>query len=216
MPSPAKKVIPEWYRKQPRYIGGEKTVQNGRQNFTVKTCMPFLDTLTTGYILFTISDIFITEENGAPYYNWASHNFLSFHNFEQLSHYPDIEKEAGDVPKFMNPWIIRTPKNYSCLFLTPMNHDVPFMILPGIVDTDTYANSINFPFILKKEFRGLIPRGTPMAQVIPFKRDTWQMGTHLLSENSGMINEHEESNGFFASEFFDRYKRRNWRQKNYN
>ena len=52
-----------------------------------------------------------------------------------------------------------------------------FTILPGIVDTDTYTNPVNFPFQLNDpSFRGLIPAGTPICQVIPFRRDSWQMG----------------------------------------
>jgi hypothetical protein len=43
-----------------------------------------------------------------------------------------------------------------------------------VVDTDKYFAPINFPFVLNDySFEGLIPAGTPMAQVIPFKRESW-------------------------------------------
>lgn len=58
-------------------------------------------------------------------------------------------KNAG---KFTNKWLIKTPPGYSCLFIKPMNRLEPrFDIIPGVVDTDTYVNVINFPFILNKK-----------------------------------------------------------------
>ena len=33
---------------------------------------------------------------------------------------------------------------------------------------------INFPFFIKEGFTGLIPYGTPIVQIIPFKRDDWK------------------------------------------
>jgi len=48
--------------------------------------------------------------------------------------------------------------------------------MPGIVDTDKYFAPVNFPFVINDpKFEGLIPKGTPIAQVIPFKRDGWKM-----------------------------------------
>jgi hypothetical protein len=31
----------------------------------------------------------------------------------------------------------------------------------------------NIPFFIKEGFSGVIPKGTPIAQVIPFKRESW-------------------------------------------
>jgi hypothetical protein len=50
-----------------------------------------------------------------------------------------------------------------------------FTVLEGFVDTDAYSAPVNFPFVLNDiDFEGLIPAGTPMVQVIPIKRDSWQ------------------------------------------
>ena len=55
-------------------------------------------------------------------------------------------KHAG---KFINKWLIKTPPGYSCLFVKPLNHfETRFEIISGVVDTDTYINTINFPFLL--------------------------------------------------------------------
>jgi hypothetical protein len=90
------------------------------------------------------------------------------------------------------------------------NQSDRFVILEGIVDTDTYTAAVNFPFVLKTptdEF--MIPAGTPIAQVIPFKRDKWK---------SSFSNDKEISNAtttYLNSQFFDRYKRMFWARKSY-
>jgi hypothetical protein len=48
-------------------------------------------------------------------------------------------------------------------------------ILEGIVDTDGYNAAVQFPFIIDEGFEGIIPAGTPIVQVIPFKREDWKM-----------------------------------------
>jgi hypothetical protein len=57
-----------------------------------------------------------------------------------------------------------------------MHRENIFTIMPGVVDTDEYYAPVNFPFVLKDpKFEGLIPQGTPLAQVIPFKRESYKM-----------------------------------------
>ena len=36
--------------------------------------------------------------------------------------------------------------------------------------------------MLKEEFTGIIPKGTPLAQIIPFKRESWSMETDYLAD----------------------------------
>jgi len=48
-PEPVSVNVPEWYKKLEHKIG----------NFTVKGCLPFMDTLTTGYILKTPQDYYV-------------------------------------------------------------------------------------------------------------------------------------------------------------
>ena len=43
----------------------------------------------------------------------------------------------------------------------------------GVIDTDTLNTGSNAPFVLRKNFAGLIPKGTPMFQIFPFKRESW-------------------------------------------
>ncbi len=98
------------------------------------------------------------------------------------------------------------------MFVPPMHRESLFTILPGIVDTDDYYSPVNFPFVVNDpEFEGMIPKGTPIAQVIPFKRESWTMqfgGEKEIKEESKNIKTLE-------TKFFDRYKNMFWHRKEY-
>jgi len=61
-------------------------------------------------------------------------------------------------------------------------------ILPAIVDTDNY-HEVNFPFFFTETEDGdyFIPRGTPIAQVLPFKRDDFEMEMRESTHKEGLI-----------------------------
>jgi hypothetical protein len=149
------------------------------------------------------------EEKGLPktipFYEWPAYEPISFHPHIQAPELPgkNGKHETLYYPKWMNPWSIKTPKGYSVLFTQPMHRESPFTILEGVVDTDTYNAPVNFPFVLNDwGFEGLIPAGTPMAQVIPFKRDSWQM-------EIGDAKDYQEQQKTFLhlkTSFFDSYK----------
>jgi len=217
-PVPAVKKIPEWYKSIPRYTGKEKKPQADNSiDFTIKTCMPVLDAMTAGYLILSAADLYISKGEEGTFYQWANHDLITFHGPNQVVGYPksDSKLNGEKAPKFNNPWLIQTPKNYSCLFISPLHHDLPFTTLAGVVDTDTYFNPVNFPFLPDPDFEGLIPRGTPIAQVIPFKRESWEMSCTNLQESSQFENLFRKVRGTLLSEYFDRYKRYFWAKKEY-
>jgi hypothetical protein len=62
------------------------------------------------------------------------------------------------------------------LFTHPVNRtDLPFTTLTGLVDCDTfYQSSVNFPARWHDMgFNGVLPKGTPVAQCLPVKRESW-------------------------------------------
>lgn len=218
-PTPASKKMPEWYKSISRYIGGEKkppTDSSGTTG-TIKTCMPVLDVITSGYLILSSADVFIQKTDEGRFYNWSSYDLISFHSQIQVTGYPKLKEKMKleSVPKFTNHWIVQTPKGYSSLFVTPFHHDLPFTILPAIVDTDTYFNAINFPFLPDPDFEGLIPKGTPIAQVIPFKRDSWEMSIEHLVDSKDLQNKWLRVRKGLETMFFDRYKRNHWKVKSY-
>lgn len=210
-PVPAKKVIPEWYKNMSSYTkGGKQLTENFQTSGTIKKCIPVFDAITMGYIIPTYVDLSIETRDDAPFYAWPSHDAISFHPIEQAPEHPAMN--GFPYPKWINPWGIKTAPGYSCLFVTPFHRESEFVILPGVVDTDTYSNPVNFPFVLRNpQYEGIIPAGTPLVQVIPFKRENFEMQLGLVEDLAAIT----QVKNKLRSKFFDAYKTIFWSRKNY-
>jgi hypothetical protein len=210
-PQPASKFIPDWYKNMESYIGGEKKPDGtGHIQVTIKKCMPVFDAITAGYIITLPADVYVSIKDEKQYFEWSSLGLVSFHSIEQAPEHPSRKPHA--YPKWNNPWAIKTPKGYSTLFTQPMHRESVFTILPGIVDTDTYTAPVNFPMVINDpNFEGMIPKGTPIAQVIPFKREGWQMEIGSIEE----LKEQRNITQKLQTKFFDRYKQMFWTRKEY-
>jgi hypothetical protein len=210
-PKPASKLVPDWYKNMESYIGKEKKpMGDASTSATIKRCMPVLDAITAGYIIESPADVWVSRKEEEQWFEWSDFGLISFHPIEQAPEHP--ARKPFPYPKWNNPWAITTPKGYSTLFIQPMHRESIFTILPGVVDTDTYTASVNFPFVINDPtFEGLIPKGTPIAQVIPFKRDSWnmQIGTKEDFNNQNKVSKK------LQSKFFDRYKSMFWTRKEY-
>ena len=113
--------------------------------------------------------------------------------------------------KFENPWAIKTKKGWSCYIKAPAGHfGQQIEILEGVVDSDAYQLPISFPFVWKGDKQGdyFIPKGTPLIQVIPFKR-------HETTFEVGEANELEQQilATKLNSRFIDRYKSTFWHKR---
>lgn len=184
-PYPASKEAPEWYKKQEKYWANRDRVKdvlpnNGQLNTTIKSCMPIFDAMTAGYYIPLQSDVKISQDSSGQIETaWATTlgEVVSSHSIEQYDSYQDIDlnRYNPNALKWENPWVVRTPPGYSSLFIHPMHYDhLPFRCFSGIVDTDKYPLPVNFPFFIEKGFNGYIECGTPVIQVIPFKRESWK------------------------------------------
>lgn len=201
-PKPAFDFIPDWYKQMESYLGGKKKPNgNGASTATIKRCMPVFDAITAGYILTLPADVYVSIKDGGQLFEWADLKLIEFHPVEQAPNHPEVKPHA--YPKWMNPWAIQTPKGYSTLFVQPFHRESVFTILPGIVDTDEYCAPVNFPFVINDpNFEGYIYKGTPIAQVIPFKRDNWKMTFGGNKELEAQFNVKNK----IQSKFFDKYK----------
>jgi hypothetical protein len=177
-PVPGVKAVPKWYKKMETSFTDNKTDEKKvRETQTIKRCMPVLDVITAGYVIKTHTDLYVKNEEGVIGFEWANdtQDTITFHPAYQLVNYKQLDLPHG-APKIRNPWGIKTPKGYSCLFISPPHRPASGVrILEGIVDTDRYTNSVQFPFLVDEGFTGVIPAGTPIAQVIPFKRNSFRM-----------------------------------------
>ena len=181
-PIPAKTVLPDWFRKLPAVDQHHQSTTNN--GLTVKRCMPFLDAMTTGWILPLAATVRleIKDAGRSVEAGWEFDRVMvSNHGAHQVAGNP---REPSPPCKFHNYWAIRTPPGWSCLFLPPLNRPgQPFECVAGIVDTDTYTAHVHFPFFATAA-DGLytVEKGTPLVQVIPFRRDTATVTADIRAE----------------------------------
>jgi len=207
------KNLPEWYRKEKKispkklFIGDN----NKPTNLSVKHCLPFFDAISSGYVQKTWTDIYIKNNNGTVDFYWSSDpKIIGFRDKVSIN----IDKDYYPIEfLWFEPWVPKTPKGYSVLYTHPLNSlDLPFTSLSAIVDSDSHHHTFfgQYPFFIKNNFEGLIPKGTPMYQIIPFKRNSWNI-------NLEKFDEHKNNNrkNIINSRFLDSYRENFWTPKQY-
>ncbi len=213
-PYPAVKGLPEWYKKMTTFSGPDQKLTldaTAQPNITAKKCMPLRDSMTAGYLIPTPMDVMVSQDG--DFIQWTSSlDPATTHLRSQVDgfHLPE-GFNTNTVFKWYNPWIVKTPPGYSCLFVQPFHRtDLPFYIFPGIVDTDIHTVGVNFPFLMKEGFNGVIEKGTPMVQVIPFKRENW--ASEVVREVPDNVRAEEAKIRTKITSFYSSFV---WRRKEY-
>lgn len=211
-PQPASRFVPDWYKRQPGIVDNDG-IKFGQPGTTVKKCMPVFDSMTAGYIITAPCDIYL-DATDSEKLTWSipaslmhlKSDMFASHAFEQYSEYPlDTTRHHKTLFRIYPFWAIGTPKGYSTLFVNPLHadQDSPLTALSGIVDTDTFISEGHLSFIVKKGFKDVIKQGTPLVQIIPFKRDSWESEVVPL-ENAKDLS--RKQNFMLRGTFFNGYK----------
>ena len=217
VPEPEKSsaFIPDWYKKaEPANIKNPIFKNDGSlHNTSLKMCMPFLDSLTSGYIQKTWCDIYIKNNKKDETVEFIYSHEPKIIGTRERKAIETYEFEYYPIEFFWHiEWINKLPRGYSALITHPLNrNDLPFTTLSAIIDSDKYhhAPSGNLPFYIKNGFEGLIPAGTPMYQIIPIKRDPWKKEILPFTiENKKRFSEQKKY-------FWGFYKNFLWQKKEY-
>jgi hypothetical protein len=212
-PLPLKRLVPEWYRQAESYWKSE----DGHEGEGLKKCMPYMDTLMTGYAILTPYDIFVKEgPKGELDLSWnAPESIPAFVAERPKELGSTMPRPAGHHPNHLvwsGVWGFKTPRGYSALVTHPLNRfDLPFTTTSGIIDSDEWYAPGNIPFFIKQGFTGVIPAGTPFAQVIPIKRNSWKM----IGNDTG-LQYADGHQGYLARQAETSYKKVMWHRKEYN
>jgi hypothetical protein len=155
-PTPAKSKLPKWWLDASIYINkNKKGTLNEPRDF--KSCAPFGDALSAGYMLVTPCDIEISFDNGNVTFQTIDR--FTF-NIVQVRG-PAIENKTqghgmpfpDDCFPVMYHWeptyASKVPKGYSLLVTHPLNrHDLPFVCTSGIMDSDVFVDAGSVPFFI--------------------------------------------------------------------
>jgi hypothetical protein len=219
-PMPAGQYLPDWYKKAKSGRSNPEFLEEGRMNVSFKACMPFLDSLKMGYIQETWCDLYIdarVSEGKFSYSFSTSPDLISVRSNNGVHVPAELTVSfAGYAPVevvWHMPWIPKTPKGWSVLVTTPLSRlDLPFHVTSGVIDSDSFYHSPfgQVPFYPHRDFCGVIPAGTPMYQIIPFKRENWRSSTAIF--DSSVLNKREYQIG---RKFTGLYKELFWKGKRY-
>lgn len=195
-PKPASRFMPEWYRRQPSEIKPGEMIQQGVIGSTVKRCMPIFDMMSAGYIFSAPCDIYVNSKNPdkleysvpLPMRQFQADIFAT-HSPEQYSEYPiDLSIHHKDLLRLLPFWAIQLPPGYSLIAMNPSHRDEsPLWAFNGLIDADKFIVDGHFSFLVKKGFEGVIKQGTPLVQIIPFKREDWEMEILPVDEAQRML-----------------------------
>lgn len=189
-PIMAKDVIPEEILTLPE--GKEKYRSDENPTLNIKSCPPAMDFLSAGYIIKSSycvelqSVIYQFKENikiktaKTVFDNPDDQNMFARKSmavfYDDACPVSNGGKKQRVYFKFKTSWGIKTPPGYSCLIMKPYYiAENRYDLLPAIVDTDTYHSPIPVTGYLNVKDLVRIEPGTPLLQVIPFKRDDWNM-----------------------------------------
>ena len=193
----AKDLVPDWWKKSK-----VAEVVNGVKQQTIRACPAMDDWLKMGWYLCANRDMEVIQgishkdEEGIGWAsvrdldarNWLKGTSSSSHPHTQLMDgfaYMDKSENppVKDAFKMRNPWCITTPEGYSTFYLDPFLHQNKyFSTWQGIIDTDKFNNGVDNAQIIfypKVDHNFTILKGTPLCQIIPFKREEW-VGTYAL------------------------------------
>jgi hypothetical protein len=191
-PVPAKTVLPAWFRRLQGVDESQLTATNN--GLTVKRCMPFVDAMAAGWIIPLAAPVRLEISEGGRSISagWEfDREMVSNHGSFQIAGSP---YEPHPPMKFHNYWTIRTPNGWSCLFLPSINRpDSVVEVLSGLVDTDRYRSPVNFPFVaIAPDGVYTLKKGTPLVQVIPFRRADAALGASIRAESKQEGEEREQ------------------------
>ena len=182
-PKPVIKTIPEWYKNADRYAKHPvtndywKDPQNGGKIPTWKACPSVYDIMGSGYVYRTPCDIEFKENSHGN----IEAKVLDEKNKDFLQIRPPMFGFKTPYGYYDNhfawwaDWAVEVPEGYSVLYTQPFNRfELPFLTTSGIIDNDKINLPGSMPFFVAKGFEGILPAGTPYAQILPFKRENWE------------------------------------------
>ncbi len=217
-PYPAIKSVPDWWKNTGIYDNkiyekeNKLIMHTKNPNWSFKKCTPMLDAIGSGYIIPLWADVLVSIRDDGYYINWKTEASVFELHGRSASDVPPPVGYVNTVFKYLNTWIPITPKGYSCLITSPFGYrDLPVMAIPAIIDTDKSLLELVPPMWIKEGFEGVIEKGTPLVQITPFKRESWESEFSFIEEEEHKKNLDKNFNGTIVSHYIKNV----WSKKEY-
>jgi len=194
-PVPASSFLPDWYKNQSSY--------DDFGNPTIKRCLPIFDAMSFGYFLVSQSDITVDSTNPAGLHIFSDNDFngllFNEHDIGQYDKYPIPFGYHDHVLRIHPMWSVQTPKDYSALFINPINNGSKNInAITGLIDTDNFISDGHLSFFVKENTIFKIKKGTPIIQVLPIKRETWG-SKEMSAEESALALRSQDDTGIMVN-----------------
>jgi hypothetical protein len=223
-PAPIMKTLPEWYRKADRFAMNPETgkpweMPDGSGKIpTWKACPAVFDVMGSGYTYLTPCDLEFAEDAAGNIHGRVLDerytNFLV--DRVPLAQFPHPQGYHHKHFAWWPDWAVELPEGYSALYTHPLNRfELPFLTMSGIVDNDKVHLPGTMPFFFLKGIAGILPAGTPYAQIIPFKREHWEAEIDVALTVEEMEAKTKANNAKYRQPDGGIYQREVWERRKY-
>lgn len=225
-PSPANRANAEWWKNMEKYYhdASGQLIYPHKKAATIRSCPAISDSVNFGYIVYSPVDIYIDAER-EDVISWQTPDidlsilddqdnstFINFHNRDQFREHTIPKGFHQTVMKINTLWGIKTDPGYSVWITHPINrNDLPLKVYDAVIDTDVFPLYFPYSFLVKDGFKGVIKAGTPLIQVIPFRREDFSISISEKNKEE-IYNNLNQS----LSRFTNSYKKLFWKRKNFN
>jgi len=216
--APAKKFVPDWYRSGRRIqptdeVNTDREIKSFPIKMGFKMCVPFSEPFVNGYIMPLPFPIAVEQTPGGPRITWNDQG-LQMIGIREISDNPTLPTPAGMANThfiWQTQHMFKVPEGYSALFTHPFNrYDLPFITLTSIVDGEFVMQNGNVPVFFSNTFEGIIPEGTPIAQILLFKRESW-----TSEHDTSVLQEGDQNNVQSRIAGINWYRNKHWKKKSY-
>lgn len=223
-PKPTIKTIPDWYKDGDRFAKHPTTgdhwvdPRDGGKIPTWKACPSIYDIMGTGYVYKTPCDIEFTVNS----HGQLEVKVLDEKNKDFIQIRPPMEGFSAPTGYHENhfawwpDWSVEVPDGYSILYSQPFNRfELPFTTTSGIIDNDKVNLPGSMPFFIVKGFEGVIPKETPYAQLLPFKRENWQAEFDDSIEYEKLVEKNMKNSEKYRVPNGGVYQKKVWERRKY-
>lgn len=188
----ASKLTPCWWKNADK---------NANQTFTdgvpdeagnIKKCPGISDLLLDGFILTSWADMVVDPIDEYNCKIQPSIDIpLAMHTVTHTSYKPHLPahvlEEYNHVLKIQTPWLVKTKRGHSVYIDNPFYFfNENFICSPGILASDSFF-TITLQLLIKSKKRFMIPFGTPLAVIRPFKRKKYKYKINQFSKKAEQL-----------------------------